>query len=121
MADPIGFPGVVVWFKIYAGFMVLGCLWFALTGVVMLATPQEFESQDMTRAEALAFGTVLLASGLAFAAAYVFAIFAPVRPWVWALDLILIAVGLLSCCCLPVTVPLLIFYLRSDTQNYFGA
>ena len=39
------------------------------------------------------------------------AIFLPPRPWVWIYDLVLIAIGFMSCCILPFSVALLIFWL----------
>ena len=50
----------------------------------------------------------------------VLAIFLPPRPRVWIYNIVVIALGFASCCCMPATIPLLIFWLRDDTKHYFG-
>jgi hypothetical protein len=49
----------------------------------------------------------------------VFPPFLPDRPWKWVYGLILIIMGMPSCCYLPVTIPLLIFWVQPETREYF--
>ena len=66
------------------------------------------------------YGGALMLLGLVLAAVYVYAFFAPARPWAWIYHLVLICLGLTSCCCMPASIPLLVFWLRPTTQRYFG-
>lgn len=68
----------------------------------------------------LAYGVVLLVLGVVFLAAYVAGFFLPRKPWAWIAHLVLIAVGLTSCCTMPAAIPLLVSFLRRDTQAWFG-
>jgi hypothetical protein len=58
--------------------------------------------------------------GVALAAPFAVAPFLPRRRWVWVLHVVLIALGMTSCACIPATVPLLIFWIRPETQAWFG-
>ena len=42
------------------------------------------------------------------------------NPWAWIYGMVLICIGLTSPCCLPVTIPLLIGWIKDDAKAYFG-
>ena len=46
--------------------------------------------------------------------------FLPRRKWVWIYDLVVICLGMTSCCTLPVCIALLIFWIRPETRQFFG-
>ncbi|MGB7159266.1 MAG: hypothetical protein WBD40_14450 [Tepidisphaeraceae bacterium] len=58
--------------------------------------------------------------GVPLAAVFGVAPFLPRRPWVWIYDLVLICLGLTSICCMPATIPLLIFWLKPEAKAWFG-
>jgi hypothetical protein len=39
---------------------------------------------------------------------------------VWVYDIVLICLGMTSVCCMPVTIPLLIFWIKPDAKAWFG-
>jgi hypothetical protein len=43
----------------------------------------------------------------------------PRRGWAWVVGLVLICIGMTSMCCLPVTVPLLIWWVKPETKEYY--
>jgi hypothetical protein len=51
---------------------------------------------------------------------YLSSFFIHPRPWAWIYHLVLICVGLSSPCIMPASIPLLIFWIRPETRQYFG-
>jgi hypothetical protein len=81
--------------------------------------------------ESLAVGgeprEVFLIQGVAFAVIgvplvvmYLVGLFIPARSWAWVYGIVLIGFGMTSCCFIPACVPLLIFWIKPETQAYFG-
>lgn len=108
-------PPVILWFKVYAGFMsFLYALCAVLAVVIMIFTP------DMETMEAFIVGGILLAISGPLLVAYLLAIFIRPARWVWILDIVLIGIGLTSCLTIPACIPLLIYWLKPETKAYFG-
>ncbi len=70
--------------------------------------------------EMVVTGAILFGLGAVFLGAYVAGFFLPRRPWAWVAHLVLVGIGLTSCCTLPAAIPLLVSFLRRDTQAWFG-
>ncbi len=115
-------PPVVKWYRLYAGAMAALYLLVLLAGVGMLIflPGNEPSLRGTEKVVVLTYVGFLVALGAALGAAFGASLFLPPKPWVWIYDLVLIAIGLTSPCCLPASVPLLIFWIRRDTQAYFG-
>jgi hypothetical protein len=111
-------PPVLWWQQAYCGAMTL--LYVAVVVGVLALFWAEWADAEMSAAELLVFGGMVLALGLALAGAFAASFFLPRRPWVWVYHLVLIAIGMTSACCLPVTVPLLVFWIRPEVKAYFG-
>jgi len=121
MASPA--PRVVFWFRVYCGFMtaVYALLGLASIGLIVFSAEIAASDKDeMPRAFVLAYAIFLVVLGLALAAAFAAPFFLAPKPWVWIYDLVLIAVGLTSCACWPITIPLLIHWIKPETKEYFG-
>eukprot|EP00188_Purpureofilum_apyrenoidigerum_P002572 Plantae.Rhodophyta-Purpureofilum_apyrenoidigerum.ctg26398.p1 GENE.Plantae.Rhodophyta-Purpureofilum_apyrenoidigerum.ctg26398~~Plantae.Rhodophyta-Purpureofilum_apyrenoidigerum.ctg26398.p1 ORF type:complete len:127 (+),score=14.04 Plantae.Rhodophyta-Purpureofilum_apyrenoidigerum.ctg26398:168-548(+) len=110
-------PGVITWFKIYAGF--LSFIYFLVAAaslIFFLVDPAELEMQQ---AEAVVMGVVLLGLGGVFCLAFGIPLFLAPRPWVWIYDLVIICLGMTSACFWIICIPLLIFWLKPETKEYF--
>lgn len=70
--------------------------------------------------ELLIQGFVFAAMGAIFTAAFLASFFLPRRPWAWVYNLVLISVGLTSCCCIPAAIPLLIFWIKPEVKGFFS-
>ena len=112
-----GPPRVVFWFRVYTGCM---------TGIYVLcalAAPLVFFAGTRTRGEDAVVlkvqAGVLLLVGLVFAVVFALPFVLPRKRWVWIYDLVLICIGLTSCCILPAAVPLLIYWLKPEAKNWF--
>jgi hypothetical protein len=65
-------------------------------------------------------GPLYVIFGVIFFFAYLIALFLKPGPGAWVYDLVLICFGMTSCCCLPITIPLLIFWIKPENKKYFG-
>jgi len=111
-------PPVLKWFKIYTGVM---------TGVYVLCTlaaPIMFwigmRTQSEKRVVLMIQGAILFAVGAVFAVAFVVPFFLTRKPWVWAYNLVLICIGMTSCCILPASVVLLVYWIKPDVKLWFN-
>jgi drug/metabolite transporter (DMT)-like permease len=97
--------------------MALLYLLAAVMGVVFLFIEPD---RDMSALEAKIMGSLFLILGFVFFGAYALAPFLPRKSWVWVFGLVLICIGLTSACCLPVCIPLLIFWLKPEMKAFYG-
>jgi hypothetical protein len=111
-------PKVVFWYKMYCLTLVVLYGLVAVAGLGILLVPAE--EMGLVGMERWLMAGVLIGMGLPLAAACALPFFFPPRKWLWVYGLIMIAIGMTSCCYLPVCIPLLIFWIKDDTQRYFG-
>jgi hypothetical protein len=124
-------PPVIVWYKVYCGFMA-GL--YLLCAVFMLAFPSWLTSalrsspssarnaREIQDLEAmLPFWIVMALIFVVFAAPFLMAIFMRRATWHWVFGIVLIALGMTSICTLPFCIPLLIFWLKDDVKYYYSS
>lgn len=99
---------------IYLGCVVLGALLIHFREEIAGWPPKD---EPWT---ILVYGLVLVAVGAPLLAAYAAGLFLPPRPWSWVAHLVLIAIGLTSCCTMPAAIPLLVAWLKPDLRAWFG-
>jgi hypothetical protein len=97
--------------------MALLYLTMAAVGVGFLFMEPD---RDMSEAEAKVMGVLMLVFGLVFCVPYASVPFLPRKSWVWILGLVLICIGLTSACCLPASIPLLIFWIKPEMKAFYG-
>ena len=117
-----GTPGVVTWFKVYAALMALVYLLLMGLGIFMVVAGASLEGMEELQGSAspIVIGVIYAIMGLVFAIVFAVGLFLPRKPWGWIMGIVLIALGMTSVCCLPATIPLLIFWLKPDAKAYFG-
>jgi MFS family permease len=114
-------PGVVTWFRVYAGVMTFVYMLLFVAAVLMLVfAPSLADDADNPEEVLLIQGIVFAVMSLPLGGAFIIGAFMPVKPWAWIYGIVLIGLGMTSCCCLPATIPLLIFWIKPETQTYFG-
>jgi hypothetical protein len=113
-----GTPGVYAWFIVYAVIMAL--IYLAVAGIGALLLAVDPVALDMDPIEARITGTVYGLIGAFLTLPYAVAPFLPRRRWVWIYDMVLICLGMTSCCTLPACIPMLIFWLRPETKQFFS-
>jgi hypothetical protein len=117
---PPAAPPVVGWFRAYAVAMTLLYVLTAGGGLVMALFRERLVQDDMGPEFWMIYGVALLVMGLLFFVAFAVGILMPPRPWAWIYGIVLIALGMTSCCCIPACVPLLILWIKPEAQAYFG-
>lgn len=118
-AAAAGPPPVLLWARVYAGVLAVLYLAFAGYGVVLMA-----QSTTLPRAksvEPLVTGVFCALSGAIFCVPSAVALFAGRARWVYTLYLVLIALGMTSCACLPFSVLLLVHWTKADVKSWYGA
>ena len=115
--NPAFAPPVFKWYIAYCVTMALMYLGCAALGVALFFVEPD---ADMSEAEAKVMASVFLVMGLAFFVVYGVGPFVGRRSWGWIYGIVLIAIGLTSFCCLPVSLPLLIFWLKPDVKAFYG-
>ncbi len=115
---PPASPGVWPWFIVYCVVTALFCLCGCAVGTIFLVVdPVELE---MDPVEAKIAGYMYIGISVFFFVPYIIAPFLPRRRWVWIYDLVLICLGMTSCCTLPACVALLIFWIKPNCRRFFG-
>jgi len=109
-------PPIVFWFKIYTGALSLLYLFCVALGVRFFFFPSVLAADKM---DSLVMGGLMMGLGLVLFVATLLPLLLKPRPWVWVYDLVVICFGLTSVCCLPASIPLLIFWIKPETKRYF--
>lgn len=111
-------PAVVIWFKIYAGLLCLVYFGVMVMGISLFFIPAE--ELDLNEMTAPIFAGLFLVLGFLLFVGCLIPLVVRPQPWVWVYDLIVICLGMTSACCIFVSIPLLIFWLKPETKQYFG-
>ncbi|MDF1825150.1 MAG: hypothetical protein P1U68_10940 [Verrucomicrobiales bacterium] len=110
-------PKTIIWFRFYAACLALSYLFLAGVGVIFLTHPPA--DLEMSPTEGAFLGSIFIAMGLLFFIAVLPAFFLPRRGWAWIYGLVLIVFGLTSLLYIPLSLPILIFWLRDPVKNWF--
>jgi hypothetical protein len=111
-------PAVWKWYVAYC--IAMACLYVLTTifGVVLLAVaPDALHMQPM---ESKIQGGACVVLGPILLIVFLIGIFLPRRPWAWIYGIVLICLGMTSCCCLPASIPLIIYWVKPETKAFFG-
>ena len=106
------------WYRMYCSALVVLYLIIAITGAVAIAGSHGSNVENPR--DALTGGVMMLVFGGIFAAVYLIGVILSPKPSSWILGIVLLALGMISVCFLPLTVPLLFFWMKPETQRYFG-
>jgi hypothetical protein len=114
-------PAVWPWFVAYAILMAVVYLLVGIFGAtILMVGPEQFQTARNDADVIAVQGIVFVIIGPLLLVPFAIAPFLPRRPGAWVFDLVLICLGMTSCACLPITIPLLIFWLKPETKAWFG-
>ena len=119
-SSPTPVPPVITWYKVYCSVNAAWFLFVAVIGILLLAGASLFPPDQEERFAGFIFGPMYIIMDLVFMVPFIIPLFLSPKPWVWVYGIVMIAVGMTSCCCLPATIPLLIYWIRPEAQAYFG-
>jgi len=111
-------PPALWWFKVYTGVMTGIYVLCMLAAPLLLWIGTRARSED--RVAFLIEAPVLFVVGLVLAIGFALPFFLPRKPWVWIYNLVLICIGMTSCCILPAAIPLLIYWIKPEMKAWFG-
>jgi hypothetical protein len=112
-------PAVWVWFVIYCILLCIACLFWLGVGLFMLIAGPHLGGEADQLPMRLA-GVIYLLMGFVVLIPTAVGPFLPAKPWAWVYGLVLIAIGFTSCCCIPFSVPLLVYWIKPETRAHFG-
>lgn len=87
-------------------------------GIFLLAfmpSSREYSQQEITLA-----GIAYIVVGAILFLVFAVAFFLPPKPYNWIVGIVMMAIGMTSCCFIPFVVPLFIFWLKPETKAFFG-
>ncbi len=102
-------PPVLVWYRVYCGAMALLYLVCLAGGIALLSRRDLFSSnKDVPPEMGLFYSVGFTVVGGLLAPAFLASFFLPRSRRAWIYHVVLITLGMVSVCCLPVTVPLIL-------------
>jgi hypothetical protein len=107
------------WYRFYLVFMTLFYGTCAVLGILSLYMSQ-VEANQVDAGDMLISGITLTFVGIPLAFFFLIGIFLPRKSWNWIVGIVYISVGMMSCCFLPATIPLIIYWIKPETQTYLG-
>ena len=106
------------WYRVYCATLTVLYLAVAIFGILITLVPLETKRYEPEELQIM--GILYAVLGIVFFIVSAVALFLPPKPYNWVVGLIMIAIGMTSCCLWPAVVPLLIFWLKPETQEFFG-
>lgn len=116
-------PEAVYYFRIYAVVMILILLAGFGVGLYLMLKPLMSGTAGTTSATGdWIFGLFMAGMTFALLIPHAVALFAGRAKWNYTLIMILVGLNILwsNCWCIPVTVPLLIYWMKPETKRWFG-
>lgn len=111
-------PAVWRWYIIYCAVMAL--LYVMAIGIGIFMLVADF---DLTGTDALILqiqGGLFVGLGIILFLMFAAGPLVPKKTWGWIYGMVLIGISFTSMCCLPFGIPLLIFWIKPETQRFFG-
>jgi hypothetical protein len=106
------------WYRVYCGFLMVMYLLVTFLGVFLAAFSPP--TRQYNSEETFIMGIIYAVMGVVFFIIFAVALFLPRKPYNWIVDIIMMALGMTSCCFLPFLIPLLIYWTKPETKAYFG-
>jgi len=106
------------WYRVYCAVLAFLYLAVIVLGIVLAIyqpPSREYSSQEM-----LFVGIVYAVVGAFCFLAFAVALFLLPKPYNWIVGIVMMAIGMTSCCFIPFLVPLFIYWVKPETKAFFG-
>lgn len=106
------------WYRVYCGvlfFLYLLCIGLGLFFIIAQPNTREYNANEV-----YIMGFVYLIIGVIFAIISGIALILPAKPYNWIVGIVMLALGMTSCCFIPIVIPIFIYWIKPETQAYFG-
>jgi hypothetical protein len=114
-------PGVVLFFRLYAGILTILGASLVILGFAYIAGEFSHAATAMKARQNLVTAGFYVILGLVTCTVHAIAFFGGRRGWVHTLGLITLALASLSCCCLPFSLPLLLAWNKPEVKKWYTA
>ncbi len=105
-------PAVLMWQMLYCGVMVAVYLVCAGLGLFLFFAAEELADVDLSVEEARIVGVAFTILGMGMAVLFAIGLFWRSGMGGWVFHIVLLSIGLMSACCWPSNIPLLIFWCK---------
>jgi len=106
------------WYRVYLALLAVLYLAVTVFGIVLTTAPMETRRYEQD--ELVLMGIIYAILGAIFFVVFAVAFFLPPKPYNWIVGIVMLAIGMTSCCFLPAVVPLFIYWIKPETQAFFG-
>lgn len=106
------------WYRVYCG--VLAALYLLIMAGGIFLVFYKPATREYTPEEAMIMGGIYAVLGGVFLVAFAVALFLPRKPYNWIVGIVMMAIGMTSCCFVPFLIPLFIYWLKPETKAFFG-
>lgn len=106
------------WYRVYCAVLSVLYLCVIIFGILMTINP--FNTGEHNKEELITMGIIYALVGAFFFLVFVVALFLPPKPYNWIVGIVMMAIGMTSCCFLPFVIPLFVFWIKPETQAFFG-
>jgi len=114
-------PEAIYYFRIYAVIMLLILFGSFGTGLYMMLGPLMRGSSGSAATGEWVVGLFIAAISFVIIIPHAVVLFAGRAKWAYTLGIILIGLNMLwNTCCLPITIPLLVVWMKPETKRWFG-
>lgn len=90
----------------------------AALGIALLVLQPHNRQDD--HQETMIVGIIYAILGAVLFMAFAVALFLPPKPYNWVVGIVMMAIGMTSCCFIPFLIPLLIYWVKPETKAFFG-
>lgn len=111
-------PKIWSWYVAYCLSLALVYFLLFLGGILFFLFLDRIPPEE--RAGLIFAAIFCIVLGLVFCVGFAAGPFLPKKPSVWIYGMVLICIGMTSACCLPASIPLLIFWIKPETKAFFG-
>ncbi len=106
------------WYRMLCSAIVVsGIVWAIVGGVAIIAS---FDETGKEASDTFNGGVLFILMGAVPALIFLLGVIFPPRSWSWFYGVLLLVLAILSCFLSPFAVALLIFWMKPETQNFFG-
>jgi hypothetical protein len=116
-------PKVLTWFRVYLGISCLFYIYWAARSLALAMFPGYYSTLAGHRPmpdDSPMEGWIMLIVFVILLLGTALPLILKPTSWVWLYDLVIICLGMMLACFLPVCIPLLIFWIKPETKRYFG-
>lgn len=107
------------WYRVYCAVLVFLYLALTVFGLI-LVIGQPLQTEQYSRGELMLVGYIYAVLGAILFLVFAVAFFLPPKPYNWIVGIVMMALGMTSCCFVPFLIPLFIFWLKPETKRFFG-